>query len=102
MADHNLFTHKAFGQTTQSHRSVGNERRDSQFMCWTKGGGKPIGLAVMDYNKILVLDDGCVAELGNPCQLLQNPDGLFYTFVKENGKEFLQNCIEVAEIRTRK
>jgi ABC-type multidrug transport system fused ATPase/permease subunit len=56
----------------------------------------------MDYNKILVLDDSCVAELGNPCQLLQNPDGLFYTFVKENGKEFLQNCIKVAEIRTRK
>jgi hypothetical protein len=45
MADHNLFTHKAFRQTTQSHRSVGNGRRGSQFMCGTKGGGKPIGLA---------------------------------------------------------
>jgi hypothetical protein len=45
MADHNLFTHKTFRQTTQSHRSVGNGRRGSQIMCGTKGGGKPIGLA---------------------------------------------------------
>ncbi|KAH0814763.1 hypothetical protein GEV33_008029 [Tenebrio molitor] len=36
---------RAFRQTTQSHRSVGNGRRGSQFMCGTKEGGKPIGLA---------------------------------------------------------
>jgi hypothetical protein len=44
MADHALFAHKAFRQTTQSHRPVGNGRRGSQFMCGTKGEGKPIGL----------------------------------------------------------
>ncbi|KAH0819452.1 hypothetical protein GEV33_003339 [Tenebrio molitor] len=31
-------------QTTQSHRSVANGRSGSQFMCGTKGGGKPVGL----------------------------------------------------------
>jgi hypothetical protein len=44
MADHALFANKAFRQTTQSHRPVGNGRRGSQFMCGTKGEGKPIGL----------------------------------------------------------
>jgi hypothetical protein len=46
MADHNLFTDKAFRQTTQSHPPVGNGRRGSHLgMCGTKGGGKPIDLA---------------------------------------------------------
>ncbi|KAH0810728.1 hypothetical protein GEV33_012063 [Tenebrio molitor] len=36
---------RALRQTTQSHRSVDNGRRGLQFMCGTKGGGKPIGLA---------------------------------------------------------
>ncbi|KAH0811726.1 hypothetical protein GEV33_011065 [Tenebrio molitor] len=29
----------------RTNQSVGNGRRGSQFMCGTKGGGKPIGLA---------------------------------------------------------
>ncbi|KAJ3628538.1 hypothetical protein MTP99_015837 [Tenebrio molitor] len=45
MADHTLFAHKSFRQTTQSHRPVGNGRLGSQFVCGTKGGGKSIGLA---------------------------------------------------------
>jgi hypothetical protein len=45
MADHNLFTHKAFRQTAQSHALWATGSRGSQSMCGTKGGGKPIGLA---------------------------------------------------------
>jgi hypothetical protein len=45
MADHNLFTLKAFRQTAQSHVRWATGSRGSQFMCGTKGGGKPIGLA---------------------------------------------------------
>jgi ATP-binding cassette subfamily C (CFTR/MRP) protein 4 len=52
---------------------------------------------VIDSDKILVMDDGCVAEFDTPYQLLQNSDGLFYAFVKENGEEFLHNYIKAAE-----
>ncbi|KAH0816952.1 hypothetical protein GEV33_005840 [Tenebrio molitor] len=52
---------------------------------------------VIDSDKILVMDDGCVAEFDTPYQLLQNSNGLFYAFVKENGEEFLHNYIKAAE-----
>ncbi|CAH1381428.1 unnamed protein product [Tenebrio molitor] len=48
------------------------------------------------------MDDGCVAEFDTPYQLLQNSDGLFYAFVKENGEEFLHNYIKAAENKQKK
>jgi ABC-type multidrug transport system fused ATPase/permease subunit len=39
---------------------------------------------VMDSDKILVMDAGRVAEFGEPQQLLQNPDGIFYSLVTRN------------------
>jgi ABC-type multidrug transport system fused ATPase/permease subunit len=38
----------------------------------------------MDSDKILVMDAGRVAEFGEPQQLLQNPDGIFYSLVTRN------------------
>jgi ABC-type multidrug transport system fused ATPase/permease subunit len=40
---------------------------------------------VMDYDKILVLDKGAVAEYDTPQHLLQNPQSLFHTLSKEAG-----------------
>jgi ABC-type multidrug transport system fused ATPase/permease subunit len=39
---------------------------------------------VMDSDKILVMDAGRVAEFGEPQQLLQNPDGIFFSLVTRN------------------
>ncbi|KAJ3652715.1 hypothetical protein Zmor_018655 [Zophobas morio] len=38
---------------------------------------------VMNSDKILVLDDGCVVEFGTPNGLLQNMNGYFYKYVHE-------------------
>jgi ATP-binding cassette subfamily C (CFTR/MRP) protein 4 len=42
---------------------------------------------VMDSDKILVMDSGRVAEFGEPQQLLQDTDGMFYSLVTRNSKE---------------
>ncbi|XP_063924548.1 probable multidrug resistance-associated protein lethal(2)03659 [Zophobas morio] len=39
--------------------------------------------SVMNSDKILVLDDGCVVEFGTPNGLLQNVNGYFYRYVHE-------------------
>jgi ATP-binding cassette subfamily C (CFTR/MRP) protein 4 len=41
---------------------------------------------VMDSDKILVMDSGRVAEFGEPQQLLQDTDGMFYSLVTRNSK----------------
>jgi ATP-binding cassette subfamily C (CFTR/MRP) protein 4 len=41
---------------------------------------------VMDSDKILVMDSGRVAEFGEPQQLLQDSDGMFYSLVTRNSK----------------
>ena len=38
---------------------------------------------VLDYNKILVLDNGVIAEMDSPKNLLEKPDSLFYGLAKE-------------------
>ncbi|CCD69453.1 ABC-type glutathione-S-conjugate transporter [Caenorhabditis elegans] len=38
---------------------------------------------VMDSDRLLVLDKGCVAEFDTPKKLLSNPDGIFYSMAKD-------------------
>lgn len=38
----------------------------------------------MDYDRIVVMDNGRVAEVGRPAELLTRPDGLFAALVKES------------------
>ncbi|XP_046342174.2 multidrug resistance-associated protein 1-like [Haliotis rufescens] len=40
---------------------------------------------VMDYDRILVLDNGCVCEFDTPSSLLQQPDSIFYNMAKAAG-----------------
>lgn len=37
---------------------------------------------IMDYNKIVVMDRGCVVEIGSPAELLKKR-GIFYSMVQE-------------------
>jgi ATP-binding cassette subfamily C (CFTR/MRP) protein 4 len=46
---------------------------------------------VMDSDKILVMDSGRVVEFGEPQQLLQDTEGMFYSLVTRNSKEDLGN-----------
>ena len=38
---------------------------------------------VMDYDKILVMSDGKVAQYDSPQNLLRDPDGIFYSMAKD-------------------
>ncbi|XP_071114641.1 multidrug resistance-associated protein 1-like [Haliotis cracherodii] len=40
---------------------------------------------VIDYDRILVLDNGCVCEFDTPSSLLQQPDSIFYNMAKAAG-----------------
>lgn len=40
---------------------------------------------IMDYDRVLVLERGKVAEFDTPMVLLERKDGLFYALVKEAG-----------------
>ena len=40
---------------------------------------------VLDYNKIIVLDNGVVVEMDSPNNLLKRSDSLFYSLAKEFG-----------------
>lgn len=39
---------------------------------------------IMDYDRVLVLDHGLVAEFDSPSALLQNPKGIFYSLSKKS------------------
>ncbi|KAJ3351086.1 hypothetical protein HDU91_006165 [Kappamyces sp. JEL0680] len=42
--------------------------------------------SVIDYDKILVLENGELVQLGTPFELLQNKDGVFHALCKESGE----------------
>ncbi|KZV66005.1 ATP-binding cassette transporter [Peniophora sp. CONT] len=41
---------------------------------------------VIDYNRVMLLDQGKIVELDTPGNLLKNPDSLFYSLCKATGK----------------
>jgi len=40
---------------------------------------------IIDYDRVLVLDQGTVAEFDSPTELLKNPKSLFYSLVHKSG-----------------
>ena len=42
--------------------------------------------AVVDFDRILVLEEGRVAEFGAPLELMARPNGAFRAMVEEHGK----------------
>ncbi|PWN50944.1 P-loop containing nucleoside triphosphate hydrolase protein [Violaceomyces palustris] len=58
---------------------------------------------VVDYDKILVLDQGKVVEFGSPDQLMANEDGIFTSMCKKSGewKELWSLANEAAAARRR-
>ena len=53
---------------------------------------------IIQYDKILVLDNGCKVEEGTPSELLEKK-GVFYGMVEEGGANFLQRMIYYSENR---
>jgi ATP-binding cassette subfamily C (CFTR/MRP) protein 4 len=51
---------------------------------------------IMDSDKVLVMDDGVIAEFDHPHKLLQSK-GMFYKLVMETGKRMGENLIEIAK-----
>ncbi len=49
----------------------------------------------MDYNRIIVLDQGEVKENGHPFELIQQ-DGIFKSMCKESGE--YQELLEIAKV----
>jgi ABC-type multidrug transport system fused ATPase/permease subunit len=41
---------------------------------------------VIDYDRILVLDNGKIAQNGSPYELIQEKNGIFYQMCKESGE----------------
>ena len=48
---------------------------------------------IMDYDIILVVDNGKCAEFGSPAELLSNSNGMFYQLVESTGKETLHSMV---------
>ncbi|XP_057661013.1 probable multidrug resistance-associated protein lethal(2)03659 isoform X1 [Diorhabda carinulata] len=52
---------------------------------------------VMDSDKVLVMDAGSAIEFNHPHILLQNPEGIFYSLVKQTGKSMAEYLCKIAE-----
>lgn len=52
---------------------------------------------IIDMDKILVMDDGCLVEYDRPFTLLTDKNGLFYSMVHETGPQFERMLHEMAE-----
>lgn len=51
---------------------------------------------IMDYDRVLVLRDGLIAEFDSPANLLKDPDGVFTSMVQAGNEEHLVNLVQGA------
>lgn len=52
--------------------------------------------SIADYDRVLVLDQGKVAECDQPHVLLQNKDSMFYNLVHANGPLMAAEIVKIA------
>ncbi|XP_029676431.1 probable multidrug resistance-associated protein lethal(2)03659 [Formica exsecta] len=52
---------------------------------------------VIDSNRIIVMENGCIVEFGSPYELLHKPDGYFKQMVEKTDKQMAQNLLEQAK-----
>ncbi|XP_071455801.1 probable multidrug resistance-associated protein lethal(2)03659 [Hetaerina americana] len=52
---------------------------------------------VIDYDRVLVLNEGKLVEFNHPHILLQNRDGLFYKMIQQTGINMARNLARMAE-----
>lgn len=52
---------------------------------------------VIDSDRILVMNAGCVEEFDHPAVLLNNKDGFLYKLVQTTGKGMAKNLQQIAE-----
>ncbi|RZC33433.1 ABC tran and/or AAA 25 domain containing protein [Asbolus verrucosus] len=52
---------------------------------------------VMDSDKVLVMDAGCVVEFDHPYRLLQNTSGILYSYVNRSGLGTAENLMKIAK-----
>jgi ABC-type multidrug transport system fused ATPase/permease subunit len=52
---------------------------------------------IIESDRVLVMDAGCVKEFDEPIKLLENKDGIFRSLVDQTGDQAAQKLIEVAQ-----
>ncbi len=55
---------------------------------------------IMDYDLILVLSDGTVAEIDSPAKMVENPAGFLYSMMKEGGEEHFNHLKSLTRPRS--
>lgn len=53
---------------------------------------------IMDSDRVLVLDAGCIVEFDEPLVLLQNPDGFFCSMAAATGPDMFQALKRLAQV----
>jgi ABC-type multidrug transport system ATPase subunit len=56
---------------------------------------------IIDYQRVMVMDNGKVMEFDTPNKLLRDPTSHFYSLVQERGKTFLDYMIDQADLAER-
>jgi ABC-type multidrug transport system fused ATPase/permease subunit len=52
---------------------------------------------IIESDRVLVMDAGCVVEFDEPIKLLQNSEGIFRSLVDQTGGQAAQKLVEVAQ-----
>lgn len=52
---------------------------------------------IIHYDKILVLDNGEIAEYDTPLTLVRNPDSFLGKLIRKVGKSFMEKMLDLAE-----
>lgn len=52
---------------------------------------------IIESDRVLVMDAGCLVEFDEPCKLLANPEGMFRSLVDQTGPASSKKLVEMAQ-----